>query len=162
MDDYKTHIKLPILARENHESWFRKAKLQCQSKDVWHTVEITVEEYAWISNVKGATRTPSSSGVDTPQDDDVSKLSTKFEQLGGVFNSEKQTKYVKDQATALLIFSNGLGEDDEPIIEEYETAKNVWTQLKLKYEKTNESTANHYLGRLQDFSFDENTRIDVS
>jgi hypothetical protein len=34
-------------------------------------------------------------------------------------------KYMKDQATILLIFSNGLREDDEPIIEEYEIAKNV-------------------------------------
>jgi hypothetical protein len=55
----------------------------------------------------------------------------------------------------LLIFRNGLSEDDEPLIEQYETAKNIWTQFKLKYGKTNESTANEYLRKLQDFSFNE-------
>jgi hypothetical protein len=56
VDDNKTHTKLLRLARDNDESWFRKAKLQSQSKDVWYTVETTVKKYVWISNVKGIVR----------------------------------------------------------------------------------------------------------
>jgi hypothetical protein len=54
-----------------------------------------------------------------PQDGHVSRLSTKFEQLGRIFNEERPTKYVKGQATALLIISNGLSKDGEPLIEGY-------------------------------------------
>src|SRR5271170_2012662 len=45
IDDNKERFQLPKLARDNHKSWFRKAKLKCQSKDVWYTVETTIKEY---------------------------------------------------------------------------------------------------------------------
>ena len=68
---------------------------------------------------------------------------------------------MKNQATILLIFSNRLREDNKPLIKEYKIAKNVQTQLRLKYEKTNKSIVNYYLRKLQDFLFNKNTRINI-
>jgi len=53
-----------------------------------------------------------------------------------------------------------LDADDAVFIDEYETAIVVWTQLKLKYNKTSSTTVNQYMTFLQTLSYDKNIGID--
>ena len=89
--------------------------------------------------------TSTSSTVNTPTDD-ISQLTGNFEKLGGTWIIDRQKEFVKDQAIALMYIDSGLRTDDKPLIDLYETAKNVYSQLKMKYSKTNETTANKYIG----------------
>ncbi|KAG5914998.1 hypothetical protein E4U61_005121 [Claviceps capensis] len=38
---------LPILDRENHHDWLRRARIAIKSKDVAIAIESTKHEYAW-------------------------------------------------------------------------------------------------------------------
>jgi len=53
-----------------------------------------------------------------------------------------------------------LGPDDSILIDKYETAGTVWTQLKIKYNKTSAFTINQYLIALYNFSFNKKVEID--
>jgi hypothetical protein len=155
MDDINKY-RLPELARDNWEDWFRSLRLKCQAKDVFYTIEQTIEEYAWITNIKGASKTTG----DPDLSDDISRLTSDFEKLGGTWHIDRKKEFIKDQATALMYIDSGLGKDDKPLIDLYESAKNVYTQLKKKYGKTHETTANKYIGLIQGFTFDETIGID--
>ena len=156
--------KVAKLSRNNHESWFRGQKLKLKSKKVWYVVEETVEEFAWIPNEKGkkAVDSTTTGGLAHAESAGSNGKRTKFEQFGGVFNEEKKEKYEVDDSIALYHILKGLGPDDEALIDEYETAGAVWTQLQAKYSKTSESSANRYLHKLQSFVFDEAIGIDSS
>lgn len=163
---------LPTLSRENHEDWFRRAGIKIRGKGVQFAIDSGRTEYAWIQREGGVAGTGASreekQGVTqdaTPNTTDssgVDNLTSKFERMGGSWNIERAEKWDQADAKALEIILDGLGPDDSILIDEYETASAVWTQLKIKYNKTSASTANQYLTALYNFSFDKDTGIDGS
>jgi hypothetical protein len=150
---------LPIVSRDNYEDWFRRAKIKIKSKGAYYTIETSRTEYAWIQREGG---TKSSASSSTLTSSEVDNITSQFERLGGTWNLEKAKEWDLADAKALEIILEGLDEDDAVLIDEYETAAAVWTQLKLKYEKTSTSTANQYMTSLQNFVFDKDVGIDGS
>ena len=136
-------------------------KLKLQLKDVFYTIESSLDEYVWIPNPKGKALTISTPvSAKSSKDVDIDKLTTEFEKLGGTWNIDKRKEYNKHQATALFYIVSALSLDNQPLINEHETAKAVWTVLKVKYSKTSELTANTYITKLTRFEFDKEVGID--
>jgi hypothetical protein len=71
-----------------------------------------------------------------------------------VFNIDKNTKFLKDEATALMYICQSLEEDHQSLIDEYTAAHDLWAYLKQKYSR------NTYVTKIQTFAFgDESTII---
>jgi hypothetical protein len=158
---------LPILTRDNHEDWFRRAQVKIKGKAVWFAVENTKIEHAWIRRVGGAVGEGTSSATTEASSakergPDIEGLTTAFEQLGGTWSSERARDWDTADARAVEVMLDGLSSDDAVLIDEYETAGAVWTQLKIKYEKTSITAANTYMTALQTFPYDKKVGIDSS
>lgn len=160
----KNSKDLPTLTRESHEDWFRQVKLEIKSKGVFYTIETTRKDFAWIPSEgrRKEQAPPPETLSSTSTDTSIDQLASEFEQLGGTWDLEKSRQWDRDEAKALKIILEGLSSDDSTILDEYETAASVWTQLKLKYERTSTSTANQYMTSLHAFSFDKELGIDGS
>ena len=94
--------------------------------------------------------------------DPIQKLAEDFAKWGGSWNIDKKDTYIKQESYALDIILQSLDEDDQALVDEYETAKNLWTALKSKYSKTNESIANRYMAKIAGFSYKPSRGIDGS
>ena len=167
MDDQQDKLitRIPTLTRENHEAWFRRMKIKLKGKGIFYTIEQTAETYAWIADpkAKGIATPPSNT---TPHDatkkNSIDKLVEDFARWGGSWNIEKKEAYNKAESNALDIMLQSLNEEDQALIDEYETALGLWTALQVKYSKTNESTANIYMGKITQFTFDKKAGLDSS
>jgi len=80
--------------------------------------------------------------------------------MKGSWNIEQAEKWNQVDAKALKIILKRLGLNDFILINEYKTAGAVWTQFKIKYNKTSVFTVNQYLTILYNFSFDKEIEID--
>jgi hypothetical protein len=157
---------LPILSRENHEDWFRRARIKIKGKGIFYTVETSRTEYAWINREGGAAGTPATTDTTSSRtgegDKGVENITSQFERIGGTWSLDKAKEWDQADARALEIILEGLGQDDAVLVDEYETAMAVWTQLKIKYEKTSATTANQYMTLMQNFAYDKSIGIDGS
>lgn len=153
---------LPTLTRDNYEDWFRRAKVKIKSKGVFYTIETTRTEFAWIQREGGVKQAIPTLASETSSSSTIDGITSGFERIGGTWNLEKAKEWDQDDSKALEIILEGLDEDDAVLIDEYETSSAVWTQLKLKYEKTSSSTANQYMTSIQNFTFNKETGIDGS
>jgi hypothetical protein len=110
-----------------------------QSKEIYYVIETTMKDYAWINRLNSMT--PPSNESST-------------------YNSDKKRVFECDQAKAFHIISMSLGDDDKGARGEYELdIKGFWTSLKVKYQKTSQSTARMYMTKIQTFAFDEDKCI---
>ena len=168
-DGHDKEPKIPKLTKENHEKWFRNSKLKLKGKGIFYTIEVTKHAYAWISRPGAGTST---STATTPQDPanvangveqaSVLGLTSDFERLGGIWNTEKAKEYDKDEAKALFYITNSLHDDDDALADEHETASALWTALKVKYLKTDQLTANNLMTKLQNFSWKDEKDVDYA
>jgi hypothetical protein len=55
--------------------------------------------------------------------------------------------------------SQSLDDDDEALVNEYETAYTLWRYLQKKYAKTSAVTANVYMTKIQTFQFEGDATI---
>ena len=156
-DEKERYNKTPILSRTNHETWFRQVKFKLQAKEVFYTVENTKAEVAWVkrSTDSQPIATPESTSSKETTRDDISKLTSRFEKMGGSWHTEKAAKFDRDQAKVFAFLTDCLDDDDQAALDEFEEAKEVWTHLKVKYSKTSESTAQMYMTKIQTFQFEE-------
>ena len=161
--------RVPILTRENHESWFLQVKFKLKAKGAYYTVEITKVQYAWIPRDltgKAATPTPTETETTTSSissNAEVENLTTSFERLGGTWHVERSKEYDHDESKVFAFLVDCLSRDDQVLLEaEDVTASSVWTHLKAKYSKTSESTVQNYMTKIQTFEFDENKGIDAA
>src|SRR4029077_6994353 len=76
-----------------------------------------------------------------------------------VLNIDKNTKFLKDEAAALMYICQSLDEDDQSLVDEYEAAHDHWAYLKLKYSRTHAFTANMYMTKIQTFTLDDGSTI---
>jgi hypothetical protein len=94
---------------------------------------------------------------------DMDQLTSKFEELGGSYNLERKRAFERDQAKAFHVISMSLGQDNKSAREEYELdIKGFWTSLKVKYQKTSQSTVSMYMTKIQIFIFDKRNGIFVA
>jgi hypothetical protein len=101
-----------------------------------------MKDYAWINRLNSMT-----------------PLSTE----SSTYNLDKKRVYERDQAKAFHIISMSLGDDDKGARGEYELdVKGFWTSLKVKYQKTSQSTASMYMTTIQTFAFDEDKSIIIA
>lgn len=123
---------IPILNRQNHEKWFRRMKLRLEGKDLFYSVEKTKEEFAWINRATEHEGGDVSENIKKGKvrESEIDNLTTSFQKLGGCWNDEKALKFHRDESKLLSILTDFLSEDDQNIIDEYLTAKQVWSQLK--------------------------------
>ncbi|KAI1507677.1 hypothetical protein Ptr86124_013394 [Pyrenophora tritici-repentis] len=74
-------------------------------------------------------------------------------------NVDKRDKYLEDEATAIDLLFRSLGDDDQALIDEYDTAFQFWAYLRKKYTQNNATAANMYMTRIQTFTFDSESTI---
>jgi hypothetical protein len=142
-------------------------KFKLRGKGIFYTIEQTIQQYAWIVNPKTKApevTTPSpGSSKDSIRDigkEGIDRIVEDLGRWGGSWNIEKKEAYSKAESNALDIMLQSLDEDDQALVDEYETALGTWTALQAKYNKTNESTANNYISKIAQYVFDEKTGLD--
>jgi hypothetical protein len=160
----KDHYRIPILSRDNHETWFQDMDFKLYGKEIFYVVEITMKEYGWIPRDNSMNTPPGKSGKSTtPVESDIDELTTKFEKFGGTYNLDRKRVLERDQAKAFHIISMSFGDDDKSAWGKYELdIKGFWTSLKVKYQKTSQFTAFMYMTKIQTFVFDEPKGIFVA
>jgi hypothetical protein len=99
MADEKDGYRVPILDRENHNSWFRQQRIKLRGKQVFHTCEKKVEEYARVATIGGITK--------ELEELDITDTNTKHMSTIRI-NIEKKKKYNEDEATVSPSCSNPL------------------------------------------------------
>jgi hypothetical protein len=143
MSHQKELFRIPKLTQENYERWFRQIKIQLEGKGVFYTIEQTIIQYARVATVE----------------DNLSSVQSGLEQLNSSnattihLNIEKKMKYQKDRASALSYICRSLNDDDEALVDEYDTAEQLWIYLKSKYTRVSAVTANAYMTKIQNFRF---------
>lgn len=148
MEESKENWKLPTLGRSNYEQWFRQMRIKLRGKGVFYTVDQTRVQFAGIASV----------GDITKEMEDLTIKEDGTEKKVRI-NIEKGAKYSKDEATALMYICQPLNDDDQALIDEYETAKSLWDYLKSKYSKTDATTANIYMTKIQTFQFNNDFTV---
>lgn len=131
------------LSKLNHENWFRLMKANFESKGVTHVLEQTLTEYAQVA-------APDSS---TSKKADVEEVAQKSQSKTIFLNVEKKTKYLKDAGTIKVLLLKGLDNDDQALLDEYETPAKLWKYLKSKYSKPSKLAAAQYTRELNNFEF---------
>jgi hypothetical protein len=155
------YYRIPILSRDNHETWFQDMSFKLRSKEIFYVVETTMREYAWTKR-DNSIITPASKSDKTTTSVE-SELTNKFEGLGGTYNVEKKRVFERDQAKAFHFISMSLGDNDKGARGEYELdVKGFWISLKAKYQKTSQSMASMYMTKIQTFVFEEQKGIFVA
>jgi hypothetical protein len=131
------HYQIPILLRDNHETWFQDMSFKLCGKEIFYIVETTLREYAWTKTDNSIITPASKSDKSTTSvESDMDELTNKFEGLGGTYNLEKQRVFERDQAKAVHFISMSLGDDDKGARGEYELdVKGFCLSLKVKYQK---------------------------
>jgi hypothetical protein len=112
-------FRVPKLTQENYERWLRQTKIQLEGKRVFYTVEQTLIEYARVATVKDNL----SSIQSVPEQLKLSETNTIY------LNIEKRSKYQKDRASILSYICRSLNDDDEALVDEYDTAQQIWKYL---------------------------------
>ena len=147
MAEDKEYEKIPTLTRENHETWFRRYKIKLKGKDVFYVCEKPLLEHCKVATVGEIT-----AALEELDITDAANARVRI-------NIEKKAKYLKDEASALDIMFRSLSEDDQSLIDEYETAYALWAYLQKKYSQTDATTANIYMTKIQMFTFGADNTI---
>ena len=149
MVDHKDEgYKIPILVKENYESWFRQNKIKLRGKGVFYTCEKTLKDYTKVATVGEITKEFEELDITDVNTQKASKVRV---------NTDKRKKYEEDEATGLSFLFRSLNEDDQALIDEYESIFDFWAYLMKKYASTDAVTANKYITKIQMFTFEPGT-----
>jgi exonuclease III len=74
-------------------------------------------------------------------------------------NVDKRDKYLEDKATAIDLLFRSLSDDNQALIDKYNTAFHFWAYLRKKYTQTDATAANMYITRIQTFTFNSESTI---
>jgi hypothetical protein len=159
----KDHYQISILSWDNHETWFQDMSFKLHSKEMFYVVETIIREYAWIKRVISTTGPHTKRSKSTSSEEsNIGKLTSKFEDLSGMYNLHKRD-FEPNQARAFHIISMSLGEDIKGTRGEYELdIKGFWRSLKVKYQKMSQLTASIYLTNIQTFACEAEKGIFVT
>ncbi|KAI1513419.1 RVT-2 multi-domain protein [Pyrenophora tritici-repentis] len=144
----KEEWKIPQLTAENHDTWFRRNKVKLKGKKVFYVCEKNLVQHCQIA-IAGEL-TEAMEELEIAEADKHTKIRV---------NIEKRDKYLEDEATAIDLLFRSLTEDDQALIDEYDTAFQFWAYLQKKYTQTDATTANIYMTRIQTFTFNPGNTI---
>ena len=111
--------KIPKLTAENHDAWFRRNKVVLKGKRVFYVCEKGVVEHCQITTPGGL--------VESFEELEVSSAERPTEVH---LNIDKRNKYLEDEATAIELLFRPLSDEDQALIDEYETAFDLWAYLR--------------------------------
>ncbi|KAE8841925.1 hypothetical protein PTNB73_06294 [Pyrenophora teres f. teres] len=75
-------------------------------------------------------------------------------------NVDKRDKHLEDEVTAIDLLFKSLSDDDQALVDEYDTAFQFWAYLCKKYTHTDVTAPDMYMTRIQTSTFDsENTIV---
>ncbi|KAI1516726.1 Retrotran-gag-2 domain containing protein [Pyrenophora tritici-repentis] len=144
----KEEWKIPQLTAENHDTWFRRNKVKLKGKKVFYVCEKNLVQHCQIATASRLTEAMEE--LEIAETDKHTKIRV---------NIEKRDKYLEDEATAIDLLFRSLSEDDQALIDEYDTAFQFWAYLQKKYTQTDATTANIYMTRIQKFTFNPGNTI---
>jgi hypothetical protein len=147
MAEEKENWEIPKLTAENHDSWFRRNKVKLRGKRVFYVCERSLEEHCRIATAEDLSDAVKELGI---TDNKTVKVR---------INVDKRDKYLEDEATAIDLLFRSLSDDDQALIDEYDTAFQFWAYLRKKYTQTDATAANMYMTRIQTFTFDSESTI---
>ncbi|RKF80914.1 hypothetical protein GcC1_031024, partial [Golovinomyces cichoracearum] len=114
--------KALILSRQNHEKWFRKVEFKSKSRGSFYVAYTTKANFVWIKRevglstiIKEEAESPSamsSKRKENEKKDSVQELTSKFEGLGGTWNTEKLKMFEQDTAKFFSYISDLFSDDD--------------------------------------------------
>jgi hypothetical protein len=166
MAEENSNWKVPTLTRENHDKWFRIIGAKLEGKGVIYVTQQTLLEYARVA-------VPSTKDAENNQDleeltgylgrlsisPDSTIASTPAEGSRVFLNIDKKAKYQKDAGTVKFYLLQGLNDDDQALLDEYDTPKALWEYLKSKYTQPSKLAAAKYTKELHDFTWNNNFTI---
>ena len=123
--------------------------MKLRAKAVFYTTEKTLHQFALVGGPPDITK-----GIAELDITDTASDKKKV-----VLNIDKHEKYLIDKANTLYYMCQSLDDDDEALVNEYETAYTLWRYLQKKYAKTSAVTANVYMIKIQTFQFEEDATI---
>lgn len=145
--------RIPLLNRNNYEVWFQDMVFKLRGKELFYVIETSLKDFAWVRKLD-ANPVSGNTSSKSPPNSEIENLTSKFDELGGVYNLEKKRNYERDQARAFHIISISLCEDDKATRGQYENdVRGFWRSLKEKYQRTSQSTASQYMTEIQNFVF---------
>ncbi|KAI0994774.1 hypothetical protein K3495_g13408 [Podosphaera aphanis] len=150
-DDKDTKLDVPVLSKETHERWFRNMSIRLRAKGVLYVTTTTLAEFA-LANLTDIT-----AGV---ADLNLASSEAKSSEKG--YNMEMKSKWMADDAVALTTMMRRLNEDDEALVDEHPSAKEMWNYLRKKYTKSSPVMANDNLTAIQTFDFDDYPSVTVA
>jgi Reverse transcriptase (RNA-dependent DNA polymerase)/gag-polypeptide of LTR copia-type len=140
--------QIPILTRENYETWFRRYMVELRGKGVYYVIEKKLHEHAEVATVGDLT--------DALEEFEIADSGTATSLR---INIDKKAAYLKDEATAIRLMFKALSIDDQALYDEYTTAFTLWAYLKKKYLKVDATAANIYMTKIQMFTFESGSTI---
>jgi hypothetical protein len=148
MTQEKDEWKIPKLTTENHNAWFCRNKVKLIGKRVFYVCERDLVQHCQTVTVGGLTEAMEE--LDITEAGKHTKIRV---------NIEKRDKYLEDEATAIDLLFRSLSEEDQALVDEYDTAVQFWAYLRKKYTHTDATAANMYMTRIQTFIFDSESSI---
>jgi hypothetical protein len=133
MAEEREEWKIPKLTTENHDAWFRRNKIKLKGKRVFYVCEKNLEEHCQIATAGDLS--------DAVKALDITDNKT----VKVCINVEKRDKYLEDEATAIDLLFRSLSDDDQALVDEYDTAFQFWAYLRKKYTQTDATAANMYM-----------------
>src|ERR1700712_1457584 len=144
-EEIEQYEKALVLGKANQDKWFRLTKIKLKGKGVFYTIEQTLEKYAAVGG---------------PTDGAIAEdIMVDGAPKNVYLNIDKKAKYEKDEATALFNLMKGLSDDDQALVDEYETAKTLWAYLIKKYSKVNATAAHDEMTAIQTFKWKDTTTV---
>ena len=107
--------RIPQLTSENHDTWFRRNKVKLKGKGVFYVCEKTLVQHCQIAQVGELTEAMEELNITG----NITGIKIRV-------NIDKKKKYLEDEATAFDILFKSLSDEDEALIDEYETAFQFW------------------------------------
>lgn len=142
--------QIPILTRENHETWFRRYKVKLNGKSVFYVVGKSMQDHCKVATVGEITN--AFEELDITETDKITVTKVRI-------NIDRKAQYLKDEAIALELMFRALSFDDQALIDEYDTAFTFWAHLKTKYSEIDATAANTYMTMIQTFTFETDSTI---
>ncbi|KAI0996606.1 hypothetical protein K3495_g11578 [Podosphaera aphanis] len=154
MNYTKTKLDIPVLSQETHERWFRNISVLLRANGVLYVTTQSLQQFAALKKPDKIDVGEITDGV---ADFDINDSSNK-----SLLNLELKATWLKDDATALSIMMQRLNEDDEALVDEHQSTKEMWRRLHKKYAKSSPVAANDNLTAIQTFDFDDYPSITVA
>lgn len=152
------------LTKANHEKWFRLMKAKIQSKEVMHVLNMSMEDYARV--ISPDPKEAENNDMLEELTVHISKLSIEENNLSAnsprsriFLNIEKKRRYIRDEGTLTFLLLQALDDDDQALLDDYQTPRALWNYIFTKYSKPSKLAASQYTKEINNFEFSTDVTI---